>query len=131
MICLGPTCFTGSWITTDAGLKYASFQGIRYAKAPIGNLRFKPPQVNVFNQKDRTTNENCLVQKVTCKLFALFSKNRATNPQKLTSSSVWMHYMPCLLHAVIKMHQNVKKSYFCKAFIALFEQKVILNQLAI
>ena len=33
------TCFQGSLI--EPGL--ATFQGIRYAQAPIGNLRFKPP----------------------------------------------------------------------------------------
>ena len=33
------TCFKGSVI--EPGL--ATFQGIRYAQAPIGNLRFKPP----------------------------------------------------------------------------------------
>ena len=52
-ICLGTTCFTGSWIYTSKGLKYASFQGIKYAKAPIGNLRFKPPQVkNCYNKTE-------------------------------------------------------------------------------
>ena len=33
------TCFEGSVI--EPGL--ATFQGIRYAQAPTGNLRFKPP----------------------------------------------------------------------------------------
>ena len=33
------TCFQGSVI--ESGL--ATFQGIRYAQPPIGNLRFKPP----------------------------------------------------------------------------------------
>ena len=38
-------CYLGSWMTT--GLEYnatfASFQGIQYAQAPIGDLRFKSP----------------------------------------------------------------------------------------
>ena len=38
-------CYKGSWMTT--GLEYnatfASFQGIQYAQAPIGDLRFKSP----------------------------------------------------------------------------------------
>ena len=43
-VCLDSICFTGSWITTNKGLKFASFQGIKYGQAPIGKLRFKPPQ---------------------------------------------------------------------------------------
>ena len=35
-------CYQGAWKIYD-DLRYASFQGIRYAQAPSGNLRFKPP----------------------------------------------------------------------------------------
>ena len=35
-------CYMGSWSTKDIG--FASFQGIRYAQPPIGDLRFKPPE---------------------------------------------------------------------------------------
>ena len=43
-ICLEQgACYIGSWITTQ-NTRYASFQGIRYAQAPIGSLRFKLPQ---------------------------------------------------------------------------------------
>ena len=45
-VCLDSICFTGSWITTSKGLKFASFQGIKYGQAPIGKLRFKPPQAS-------------------------------------------------------------------------------------
>ena len=38
------TCYQGALNSTSSGVQYAAFQGIRYAKAPIGNLRFKPPQ---------------------------------------------------------------------------------------
>ena len=31
-------CYLGSWATTDKGTKYATFQGIRYAQSPIGDL---------------------------------------------------------------------------------------------
>ena len=36
-------CYQGSWKETPLGTQYASFQGIRYAEPPIGNLRFKSP----------------------------------------------------------------------------------------
>ena len=36
-------CYKGSWINTSV-VKYASFQGIRYAQPPVGDLRFKSPQ---------------------------------------------------------------------------------------
>ena len=45
-VCLDSICFTGSWITTNKDLKFASFQGIKYGQAPIGKLRFKPPQAS-------------------------------------------------------------------------------------
>ena len=42
-ICLeSGACYEGSW-KIYGNLKYASFQGIRYAQAPVGNLRFKLP----------------------------------------------------------------------------------------
>ena len=42
-ICLETgACYQGVWKVYD-DLRYASFQGIRYAQAPSGNLRFKPP----------------------------------------------------------------------------------------
>ena len=47
-VCLdnAETCYIGSWLSTSTGLEYQSFQGIRYAKAPIGELRFKAPEIN-------------------------------------------------------------------------------------
>ena len=46
MICLNSgACYQGSWLISNAGNQYASFQGIRYAEAPIGNLRFRPPKL--------------------------------------------------------------------------------------
>ena len=39
-ICLNQgACYLGSWAKTDKGTKYATFQGIRYAQPPIGDLR--------------------------------------------------------------------------------------------
>ena len=45
-VCLpGNVCYFGSWINeTETNIRYASFQGIRYGKPPIGNLRFKSPE---------------------------------------------------------------------------------------
>ena len=37
-------CYQGSWNTTNNSTRYASFQGVRYALPPTGELRFKPPQ---------------------------------------------------------------------------------------
>ena len=65
-VCLDSICFTGSLITTNKGLKFASFQGIKYGQAPIGKLRFKPPQASktllkkphIFFSLDHTVTEN-------------------------------------------------------------------------
>ena len=37
------TCYLGSQLSSDAGSGYYSFQGIRYAMSPTGDLRFKEP----------------------------------------------------------------------------------------
>ena len=44
-VCLegGSTCYKGSFRQTENGNEYASFQGIRYAQVPTGDLRFKSP----------------------------------------------------------------------------------------
>ena len=55
MVCSKTTCFAGSWIFTNRGVKYASFQGIRYAEAPVGKLRFKPPKVRIRLLTDQLT----------------------------------------------------------------------------
>ena len=36
-------CYKGAWLNTNSSWNatYASFQGIRYAHSPVGNLRFK------------------------------------------------------------------------------------------
>ena len=65
-VCLDSICFTGSLITTNKGLKFASFQGIKYGQAPIGKLRFKPPQASktllkkphIFFSLDHPVTEN-------------------------------------------------------------------------
>ena len=45
LVCLDSgTCYKGGWSSTSSGIQYANFQGIRFAKAPTGNLRFRPPQ---------------------------------------------------------------------------------------
>ena len=38
------TCYQGGWYPTSSGKKFAAFQGIRFAQAPLGNLRFKAPK---------------------------------------------------------------------------------------
>ena len=53
-ICLDQgACFKGSWINTILGGgsgAFASFQGIRYAKPPLGSLRFKSPEPYVYDE---------------------------------------------------------------------------------
>ena len=44
-VCTFPSvaCYSGSVLETKAGGRYLSFQGIRYAQPPTGDLRFKRP----------------------------------------------------------------------------------------
>ena len=49
VVCLeqdSPTCYKGAWLTSPSNIRYATFQGIRYAQPPVGELRFKSPQPN-------------------------------------------------------------------------------------
>ena len=46
-VCLeqGGTCYKGSWLKSPSNnVRYATFQGIKYAQPPIEELRFKSPQ---------------------------------------------------------------------------------------
>ena len=46
-VCLeqGGTCYKGSWLKSPSNnVTYATFQGIKYAQPPIGELRFKSPE---------------------------------------------------------------------------------------
>ena len=38
------SCYKGSYLESYEGRQFSSFQGIRYAEPPIGELRFKAPQ---------------------------------------------------------------------------------------
>ena len=43
-VCLdNGACYIGSWYQTRNGVKFASFQGIRYAVSPTQTLRFRRP----------------------------------------------------------------------------------------
>ena len=44
-VCTGAGgCYRGAWMETKQGKEFASFQGIRYAAPPVGELRFLPPR---------------------------------------------------------------------------------------
>ena len=47
-------CYMGSWMTTGSNYNatFASFQGIQYAQAPIGDLRFKSPLPYQYSNGD-------------------------------------------------------------------------------
>ncbi|KAM3957233.1 carboxylic ester hydrolase-like [Aphomia sociella] len=43
--------FRGSWMETRRGRRFEAYRGIRYAEAPVGNLRFQPPEL-IQNYED-------------------------------------------------------------------------------
>jgi len=56
-VCLDEgVCFHGSWIKTS-GQEFSSFQGIRYGKAPTGELRFRKPQPYKYDAGDHNVSE--------------------------------------------------------------------------
>ena len=66
-------CYKGSWISSDFGIKYASFQGIRYAQPPIGDLRFKPPQAYNYTARKGLIDVS-KVSKFKCPQFSMFDE---------------------------------------------------------
>ena len=49
----GGACFHGSWLKDSTEeFTFASFQGIRYGQAPVGDLRFKPAKDFYYDVKD-------------------------------------------------------------------------------
>ena len=105
LICLNSgACYQGSWLESNTGNQYASFQGIRYAEAPIGNLRFRPPkpfqsgealwdvsqeseiacpQMNSFDLS-RKGQEDCL-------FLNIYVPKAALNNDELLTVMVWIH----------------------------------------
>ena len=122
VICLGTTCFTGSWIKTDKGVKYASFQGIKYAQAPVGKLRFKPPEVS----------KNVFCKKISCKngLFSTLSKAISCISYKLfqTKSKLQAYtYNEALVDVSSESKVQCSQiNYFSKAIVGI-EDCLLLN----
>ena len=100
-ICIHGICFQGAWYSTSTGEKYAAYQGIRYAQAPVGNLRFKPPQPIDYNEepigtvdvsqestvvcsqtKDEIRNQNSLIGQEDCLLLNIYLPEKINNDKK-------------------------------------------------
>ena len=101
-------CFVGSWISTKNSNEYAAFQGIRYAQAPVGDLRFKSPIAYTYDKNliDVSTESevqcpqiNLILQKLEgeedCLLLNIYTpKNvitdgNSTNPK--LPVMIWIH----------------------------------------
>ena len=70
-VCLeeGGTCYKGSWLISPSNnIRHATFQGIRYAQPPIGELRFKSPQP--FHPKEGVCYDVSNISHVSCPQFA-------------------------------------------------------------
>ena len=61
-------CYRGSWLNSSLGNTYASFQGLKYAEAPIGQLRFKPPNAFIPGEAVFDVSKNF---KVICPQFGM------------------------------------------------------------
>ena len=73
-------CYMGSWSTKDIG--FASFQGIRYAQPPIGDLRFKPPEpLKPSDDNSNVVHDVSEESHVKCPQLALFSKAKKGMPE--------------------------------------------------
>ena len=98
-VCLpGEICYEGAWMNSEA-TQYASFQEIRYAVAPIGNLRFQSPvkyvpekgtydvgsESKVICPQDKDGNEDCLF------LNVYVPKSAIENEDASLPVMVWIH----------------------------------------
>ena len=98
-------CYEGSWWYVDDDVAdFASFQGIRYAQAPIGNLRFKPP-VPYFDAKGtydvgreqyktcaQPMNNGSVVGTEDCLYLNVYVPESAIkNPEAKLPVMVWIH----------------------------------------
>ena len=63
------TCYKGSWLSSPSNdnIRYATFQGIRYAQPPIGELRFKSPQP--FHPKPGVCYDVSNISQISCPQF--------------------------------------------------------------
>ena len=86
------TCFKGALI--EPGL--ATFQGIRYAQAPIGNLRFKPPIL--INQDNLGTIDASETSTVKCPQHA------DTSNLLKSSNSTGLYSMGIMLQRIYYSH---------------------------
>ena len=69
-VCLeqGGACYIGSWLSSPSNnIRYVTFQGIRYAQPPVGDLRFKSPQP--YYPKESFSYDVSNISLVTCPQF--------------------------------------------------------------
>ena len=105
MICLNSgACYQGLWLVSNAGNQYASFQGIRYAEAPIGNLRFRPPklfqsgealwdvsQESVIKCSQLDTHDMSLQGQEDCLFLNIYVPKAALSQDGLLPVMFWIH----------------------------------------
>ena len=92
----------GSWMTTENGNRYAAFHAIKYAKDPIGNLRFKPPEPFNAGEALWDVSENphigCFqygtnggVGQEDCLILNVYVPESAINNEELLPVMTWIH----------------------------------------
>ena len=105
MICLNSgACYQGSWLISNEGNQYASFQGIRYAEAPIGKLRFRPPklfqsgealwdvsQESVIKCSQLDTHDMSLQGQEDCLFLNIYVPKAALSQDGLLPVMFWIH----------------------------------------
>ena len=101
-------CYKGAWLfsnNSSSSKRYASFQGIRYAQPPIGDLRFKSPQPYIAEEGEYDVSkesivacpqqgelENSVMGQEDCLLMNIYVPNVVfENPQVKLPVMFWIH----------------------------------------
>ena len=107
---LGGACYLGNWKNSSNDTRFASFQGVRYAKSPTNDLRFKAPELFQSGEALWDVSGDSMIM---CPQPALFEKFMIGVEDCLSSTFMYLKlYLLMMLHLFLSCFGFMVVLYF-------------------